>query len=56
MAKRLRNPDTRLIYKFIQDHGKEYPVEMMCRVLEVAPSGYYEVRVWAWPMDAGSRE
>jgi putative transposase len=41
MAKPFRNPNTRLIYKFIQDHRREYPVEMMCGVLEVAPSGYY---------------
>jgi len=29
-------------YEFIKAHRNEYRVQMMCRVLDVAPSGYYE--------------
>lgn len=29
-------------YAFIKAHRKEFPTEVMCRVLGVAPSGYYE--------------
>ena len=32
----------RATYEFIKAHRDEYSVQMMCRVLEVAPSGYYE--------------
>jgi len=28
-------------YRFILEHEDEYPVRVMCRVLEVAPSGYH---------------
>lgn len=28
-------------YRFIQEHQATYPVRMMCRVLQVSPSGYY---------------
>lgn len=28
-------------YEFIRAHRHEFSVKMMCRVLEVAPSGYY---------------
>jgi putative transposase len=31
----------RSAYEFIKAHRKHYSVQMMCRVLEVAPSGYY---------------
>lgn len=31
----------RQIYKFIELHKAEYSVQAMCRVLDVAPSGYY---------------
>jgi len=31
----------RKIYKFIELHKAEYSVQAMCRVLDVAPSGYY---------------
>lgn len=31
----------RAIYEFIKAHRLEYSVQMMCRTLEVAPSGYY---------------
>ena len=32
----------RAIYAFIKAHHEQYAVQLMCRVLEVAPSGYYE--------------
>src|SRR6478735_7327812 len=32
----------RSAYEFIKAHRDQYTVQMMCRVLEVAPSGYYE--------------
>jgi putative transposase len=28
-------------YQFIQQHQAQYPVRVMCRVLQVSPSGYY---------------
>jgi putative transposase len=31
-------------YLFIEAHTPDYPVRMMCRVLEVSPSGYYDWR------------
>lgn len=30
------------IYEFIKAHRNKYSVQMLCRVLEVAPSGYYD--------------
>ncbi len=42
MAKPARNPNARRAYEFIKAHRREYPIEVMCRVLSVAPSGYYE--------------
>jgi hypothetical protein len=35
----------RSAYEFIKGHRDQYSVQMMCRVLEVAPSGYYD-----WPL------
>ena len=32
----------RSTYAFIKAHRDRYSVEVMCRVLEVAPSGYYD--------------
>src|SRR5579864_2674389 len=32
----------RSAYEFIRTHRDQYSVQMMCRVLEVAPSGYYD--------------
>jgi putative transposase len=32
----------RSTYAFIKAHRDRYSVEAMCRILEVAPSGYYE--------------
>lgn len=28
--------------EFIKAHRRKYPIEVMCRTLNVAPSGYYE--------------
>lgn len=42
MAKPSRNPNARRAYEFIKAHRREYPIEVMCKVLDVAPSGYYE--------------
>lgn len=42
MSKRMSEGRVRLVYQFIEAHRREYPVQMMCRLLEVAPSGYYE--------------
>jgi putative transposase len=36
-------------YQFIADHRQEYPVSTMCRVLEVAVSGFY---AWLRRLDA----
>lgn len=43
MIKHKRDGRVRQIYQFIEAHRHQYSVEAMCRVLEVAPSGYY---VW----------
>ncbi len=32
----------RQAYKFIEAHRNQFSVQQMCRVLEIAPSGYYE--------------
>src|SRR5499427_9781932 len=32
----------RSVYEFIKTHREQYSVQMMCRVLEVAQSGYYD--------------
>ena len=32
----------RSAYEFIKAHRERYSVQQMCRVLEVAPSGYYD--------------
>jgi len=31
-------------YRFVDDHSGQYPVRLMCRVLEVSPSAYYAWR------------
>jgi transposase InsO family protein len=33
-----------MIYKFIDDHRKRWPVELMCNILEISASGYYHYR------------
>ena len=43
----------RVRYGFIQDHCHQFPVQVLCRVLQVHPSGYY-----AWvrqPVSAGAK-
>ena len=42
MSTQARAGRVRLAYAFIKSHRKEYPVQPMCTVLGVAPSGYYE--------------
>jgi putative transposase len=42
MIKQKREGRVRQTYQFIETHRHQYSVEAMCRVLEVAPSGYYE--------------
>src|SRR5690242_12711765 len=39
-------------YQFIAEHRKEYPISTMCRVLEVAVSGFY---AWLRRLGAPSR-
>lgn len=41
MSKRLSAGRVRATYEFIRSHRHEYSVQLMCRVLEVAQSGYY---------------
>jgi putative transposase len=42
MSAKLSTGRVRQAYKFIDAHRKRYSVEVMCRTLEVAPSGYYD--------------
>ena len=37
-------------FAFIEQHVDTFPVRLMCRVLEVSPSGFY-----AWRVAAGER-
>ena len=32
----------RTTYAFIKGHSRQFSVQALCRVLDVAPSGYYE--------------
>jgi len=41
MSKRTRTGEIRSAYEFIKAHTREHDVRTMCRVLMVAPSGYY---------------
>ena len=41
MSKVSRNGQVRGRYEFIKAHSREFDVRMMCRLLDVAPSGYY---------------
>ena len=43
MSKRKSVGKVRKAYQFIEAHRREYPVQTLCEVLEVAPSGYYEL-------------
>lgn len=42
MPNRMSAGRVRRAYQFIEAHRHQYPVQVMCTVLEVAPSGYYE--------------
>ncbi len=44
MPSRISVGKVRRIYAFIKANGRQYDVRTLCRLLEVAPSGYY-----AWP-------
>ena len=41
MSTRRRAGRVRTAYAFIHAHHEQFPVQVMCRLLEVAPSGYY---------------
>ena len=41
MSTRLSAGRVRATYEFIKAHRKQYSVQAACRVLDVAPSGYY---------------
>ena len=54
MSTRPNTKRVRITYEFIKSHRHEYSVQVMCRVLGVAPSGYY-----AWlkqPLSDHARE
>jgi putative transposase len=42
MSSRSRGGRVRQIYRFIEDHKRQYTIQAMRRVLGVAASGYYE--------------
>lgn len=42
MSSRKSDGKVRKTYQFIEAHRHQFPVQVMCRVLGVAPSGYYE--------------
>jgi putative transposase len=42
MSTQLTTGRVRSTYAFIKAHRAQYSVQTMCRVLGVAPSGYYE--------------
>jgi putative transposase len=50
MSRKFSSGRTREVYEFIKAHRHEHDVRLMCRVLEVAPSGYY-----AWLKNPQSR-
>jgi putative transposase len=41
MAKKFSSGRTRQVYEFMRAHRRQFDVRMMCRLLEVTPSGYY---------------
>lgn len=41
MSAKLSAGRVKLVYKFIEAHSRQYSVERMCEVLDVARSGYY---------------
>ena len=42
MSTKLSTGRVRSTYAFIKAHRKQYSVQALCRILGVAPSGYYE--------------
>ena len=42
MSTKPRTGRVRETYEFIKAHREQYSVDAMCRILGVAPSGYYE--------------
>ena len=42
MSTNLSTGRVRSTYEFIKSHRATYSVQALCRVLDVAPSGYYE--------------
>jgi putative transposase len=42
MSNRKGAGKVRKTYQFIEAHRTQFPVEVMCKVLGVAPSGYYD--------------
>ena len=42
MSNRKSSGKVRKTYQFIETHRRQFPVQVMCEVLGVAPSGYYE--------------
>jgi putative transposase len=42
------------MYEFIKSHRGEYPVDVMCRILGVAPSGYYDWLGQSLPQSAST--
>jgi putative transposase len=42
MSTRVRTGRVRPVYEFIKAHRDQYPVDAMCRILDVAPSGDYD--------------
>jgi putative transposase len=42
MSRRPQRSPARSTYEFIQAHSDQFGVRMMCRILGVAPSGYYK--------------
>jgi len=41
MSQKLLHGKVRQSYEFIKNHQSQFPVEVLCRVLQIAPSGYY---------------
>jgi hypothetical protein len=42
MSAKLSTGRVRQVYRFIEAHGRLFSVETMCKILEVAQSGYYD--------------
>jgi putative transposase len=42
MSAKLSTGRVRQVYRFVEAHRRQFSVEAMCKILEVAASGYYE--------------